>query len=90
MIQQELQNFHIKNGLVKRNIDKNDEKFLWPDIHHMHFQKCVLGLLFIEQSYGGKRFRLVNTAKRGMTVCDLQNYNLKKLYNSASKIGGKM
>ena len=56
MLQQEFKNLHIKDVLVRRNIDKSGGKFLWPDINHMHFQKCVLGMFFMEKSYEDKRF----------------------------------
>ena len=56
MLQQEFKDLHIKDVLVRRNIDKSGEKFLWPDIHHMHFQKGVLGMFFMEKSYEDKRF----------------------------------
>ena len=89
MLQQEFKDLHIKDVLVRRNTDKSGEKFLWPDIHHMHFHKVVLGMFFMEKSYEDKRFWLVNIAKWGMTVRDLQNHNLKNLYNSALKISGE-
>ena len=85
MKQEEFKEFDI-DLLVKRNIDVTGEKFLWTDIHHMRFEKGVMGMFFKEKSFGNDPLREVDFARRGASISELKKYELKNLYKSELKI----
>ena len=60
--------FNINKFLMKRNVDTEGNKFLWPDIHHMQFRKGKMALYFRMKCYGESMFRNMDRAKRGASL----------------------
>ena len=89
MKQSNFKEFDLKDFLTKRNVDENEEKFLWPSIHHMRFHKGSMKMSFREKSFGEEPFRCVDLAKRNVKLFDLQRHELEQLYSSELKISGE-